>query len=84
MQILNAILLSKSNRKELIRLFQQNVWDDKIEFNTLEQECLREIAYDLDFYEPDERLRNQDVNYYDDSELERRIKIVLKKLNSLK
>lgn len=84
MEILNEILLSKGNRRELIKQFQQSVWNNNIDSKTMEEKYLREIAYDLDFYEPDDGLRKQDANYYNDIELEERIKAVLQKLSGLK
>jgi len=39
-----------------------------------------EIAYDLDYYEPDERLRREDLSFYGDDRLEIEIKSALEKL----
>jgi hypothetical protein len=45
-----------------------------------ENEMLSALAYDLDFYEPDEALRKQEPSYYGDERLEAEIKSVLRKL----
>ncbi|HTN38087.1 MAG TPA: hypothetical protein VL053_13495 [Arachidicoccus sp.] len=53
MQILELelILKDKNNRSSLIKQFQELVWNDE---NA--NEILSELAYDLDFYEPNEQL----------------------------
>ena len=76
MEILQQILRDKSNRKQLIKEFQQQVWHNE----DLGNEILSELAYDLDFYEPDSALRAEDASYYGDDKLEQEIKSVLKKL----
>jgi hypothetical protein len=76
MEILEQILSDKSNRKQLIKEFQKQVWHNE----DLGNEILSELAYDLDFYEPDSTLRAEDASYYGDDKLEQEIKSVLKKL----
>ncbi len=75
MKILEDILRDKAHRKQLIAEFQQMVWADE-NASTL----LSELAYDLDFYEQDDRLRKEDVSYYGDERLEEEITAVLEKL----
>jgi hypothetical protein len=68
------ILDSKDNRKKLISEFQNSVWDDE---NA--DEVYRELAYDLDFYEPNEKYRKESTSFYDDKQLEELLNAVLKK-----
>lgn len=75
MEILEKILVDKINRKQLISEFQELIWNDE---NA--NEVLSELAYDLDFYEPNEKWRNEDQSYYGDEQLEEEITIVLQKL----
>jgi hypothetical protein len=75
MKILERILDDKLNRKNLISEFQELIWNDK---NA--NEILSELAYDLDFYEPDEELRKEDSSYYGDNRLEEEIKLAIRKL----
>lgn len=75
MELLEKILTDKSNRKQLVSEFQELIWNDE---NA--SEILSELAYDLDFYEPDENLRRQDQSYYGDERLEEEIKSALQKL----
>lgn len=82
-----AILLSAlhqaDKRKQLIAEFQQRVWDAPEDLTaTQEWEILRDLAYDLDFYEPDANVRAEDASYYGDERVEREIKTALKKLES--
>ena len=76
MEILKRILKEKENRKQLIQEFQKLIWSDE-----KASEELSELAYDLDFYEPNEEFRKEDPSYYGDERLEEEIKLVLQKLN---
>ncbi|HNK91341.1 MAG: hypothetical protein K1X26_12150 [Chitinophagales bacterium] len=75
MEILEKILTDKANRKQLICEFQELVWNDE---NA--SEILSELAYDLDFYEPNEEWRKEDPSYYGEERLEQEIKTVIQKL----
>jgi hypothetical protein len=75
MEILEKILNDKYNRKQLINEFQELVWSSENANN-----ILSELAYDLDFYEPDVKVRGQESSYYGDDRLEEEIKSVLQKL----
>jgi hypothetical protein len=77
MKILERILKEKQNRGDLIKEFQELVWKDE---NA--NEILSELAFDLDFYEPDESWRSEDPSYYGDERLEEEIIKVLDKLKS--
>lgn len=70
--ILNQILHDKGGRKRLIKEFQSIVWN-----NDKSIELLRNLAYDLDFYEQDELIRAEDVAYYGDERLEYEVKMVI-------
>jgi hypothetical protein len=43
---------------------QSRIWDDKIIDDEALNSILSELAYDLDFYEPNEELRKESSNYY--------------------
>lgn len=77
MQILVQILQDKKNRDNLIKKFQEEVWN-----NDNANEILSELAYDLDFYEPNEDWRKENSSYYGDERLEQEIKLALEKLKS--
>ena len=76
MEILNQILFDKKHRTALIKEFQELIWNDE-NANMI----LSELAYDLDFYEPSEELRNQDKSYFGDERLEAEIRSAIQKLN---
>ena len=78
MDILERILTDPLNRKKLIKEFQELVWNDEDSIR-----ILKDLAYDLDFYEPNEALRKQDHSYYDDERLEKEIRITIQKLKKL-
>lgn len=85
MKILENILSDKEKREALINEFQEKVWngggystDEKI------NEILSELAYDLDFYEPNEEWRKEDPSYYGEERLEEEIRSTLQKLKEYK
>jgi len=80
MEILKAILSDKANRKQLVKQFQQSIWDKEEEEDNVIDEILSELAYDLDFYEPDKELRAESPSYYGDDRLEAEIKSALQKI----
>ncbi|MCE7060682.1 hypothetical protein [Dyadobacter sp. CY343] len=79
MKILEQILKDKENRQSLIKQFQELVWNDE-----KSSEVLSELAYDMDFYEPNDAWRKGDRSYYDDKRLEEEIKDVIRKLEGAK
>lgn len=73
---------SESRREELIKSFQNIIWKEKITgMNEEEMDIYVTLAYDLDFYEPNEKWRKEDPSYYDETKL---ISIILKAMNDLK
>jgi hypothetical protein len=72
MKILEQILAEKQNRVVLIKEFQKLIWN-KQDYN----EILSELAYDLDFYEPNEEYRKENICYYGDDSLDKKINSVL-------
>lgn len=77
--ILNIILELKDNKIELIRKFQNQIWN--INESNIECEILNELAYDLDYYEPDLNLRKEDPSYYGEDILLHKIKSTINRLN---
>jgi uncharacterized protein YcaQ len=61
MEILEKIISDKLNRKRLISEFQEFIWNAE---NA--NEILTELAYQLDFYEPNETERREDPSYFGD------------------
>ena len=66
-QLLQTLLGAEHRvKQDLIRKFQDEVWNDEsIQDETL-NEILSELAYDLDFYEPNEEWRKESLSYYGD------------------
>lgn len=75
MEILNKILEDKHNRVNLIKQFQELVWNDYSA-----NEVLADLAYDLDFYEPNSEWRKEDLSYYGDERLEKEVRSAIEKL----
>lgn len=81
MEILISILNDKGNRENWVRQFQEYIWNKNPRFNNVEEEdILSDLAYDLDFYQPDMKVRKEDPSYYGDDRLEAEIKTALEKL----
>ena len=79
---LNQILKAKEPvRIELVKSFQNEVWNDEFMEDKL-YEILSELAYDLDFYEPNEEWRKEDISYYGNQRLEELIKIGISKIEN--
>jgi hypothetical protein len=77
MKILEQILNDRQNRQSLIKQFQEQIWN-----NERSSEILSELAYDMDFYEPNGALRIGEPNYYDDERLEEEIRNAIEKLKT--
>jgi len=79
--LLVQALREPSRRLEHVKRFQELVWDTKrIGSDPEIQRMLRDVAYDLDFYEPDERARAEDPSLYGDTCLVREIEQALQRL----
>lgn len=78
---LNKILEEKEPvRAELIKTFQNKVLNDEtIEDESL-NEILTELAFDLDFYEPNEEWQQEDNSFYGTERLAEVLKSALQKL----
>ncbi|MDO5615798.1 MAG: hypothetical protein Q4G16_06385 [Cruoricaptor ignavus] len=80
-QLLQTVLVSEHRIKEkLIKEFQDEVWNDESIQDENLNEILSELAYDLDFYEPNEGWQKETPSYYGDDRLEIIIKTIIQKL----
>lgn len=81
--LLEKILESvEPKRKELIKKFQELLWKEEINGITEEEvNIYNTLAYDLDFYEPNEEWSKEDCAYYDEKKL---VIIMIKALEQLK
>lgn len=76
-----ALNSSDKERQNNIKQFQNIVWNDTSIKDELLNDLLTDIAYLLDFYEPNEELRKEDPSYYDDNRLEEEVKLAIQKLH---
>jgi hypothetical protein len=58
------------------------VWNADVAFDRKEEEILGDLAYDLDFYEPDAVKRSEDESFYGDERLEEILSEALKRLDA--
>ena len=67
-----------SSRGRNIKAFQSIVWGDAdLDVDPVAERLLRELAHDLDFYEPDAERRQEDPAYFGDGRLEDEVGRVL-------
>ncbi|MFT3945671.1 MAG: hypothetical protein QM763_01755 [Agriterribacter sp.] len=80
-QLLQVVLEAEQPIKQkLIKEFQDEVWNDESIQDENLNEILSELAYDLDFYEPNGEWRKEDPSYYGDDRLDVVIKTAIQKL----
>jgi hypothetical protein len=80
--LLLSSLKQPDRRKLLLGEFQEKVWDASEETASGDEwEILRELAYDLAFYEPDPKVRAEDASFFDDNRLQEVIAAALSRLN---
>jgi hypothetical protein len=71
------------NREELperVPELQDMVWKEQLAGSSAIQEILRDLAYDLDFYEPDPHARAEDESYFGDERALAEIQEALEKV----
>ena len=72
------------DKKSLIKQLQYIVWEDRLPvMNDQKKEILAQLAYDLDFYEPEKVKRLEDSAYYDNKHLVDLINKVLDNFDNL-
>jgi hypothetical protein len=79
--MLLEILRDAGNRTERVASFQKEVWNLKAlseEFPQLR--ILRDLALDLDFYQPNPAKRREESSAYGDEQLESKIGAVVREL----
>ena len=63
--------------------FQQLIWKSQTAFsNKNVEEILRDLAYDLNYYEPDARIRNKDSSFFGDEKALEEIRLALATFDS--
>jgi len=80
-QLLQSILkVENPDRENIVKKFQNKVWNDKNIQDKYISDILSELAYDLDFYEPNLQLQEESPNFFGDDKLEILVKEGIKKL----
>jgi len=82
--MLKEALKDQHHRRNILSNFQREIWN----FNKVGQqspifEVFSDLAHDLDYYEPDPQIRQEDPSYYGDERLEKEISEALKKIEAL-
>ncbi|MFT3746388.1 MAG: hypothetical protein QM785_19110 [Pyrinomonadaceae bacterium] len=70
-EIENILKAEVAAKPALIRDLQQKVWNNSdVLVDARIDNVLRDLAYDLDFYEPNPMLREEDSSFYGDVQLD--------------
>ena len=81
LRLLLEALRHAEARKESIAAFQRSVWQAKTSpIDPRISEVLADLAYDLDFYEPNDESRRQDPSFFGDERLEAEIRLARRKI----
>ena len=81
--LLVEALLRPKQRKECISRLQAAIWKPPYtDFAPWIQEIPGDLAYDLEFFEPDVELRREDAVYFGDEQAEEKIRAALSKLRN--
>jgi hypothetical protein len=81
---LQQLVNSQANRASRVKTFQECVWRTiGVGGGGDAERVLRDLAYDLDFYEADEHVRAESPELYGDVRLEKEIEAALGKLRLL-
>ena len=64
-ELMDKMLESPEELNELIPQFQEIFWNAAYSEEDKAWEVMGDLAYDLDFYEPDPRRRAQDYSFFD-------------------
>lgn len=82
--LLEEALQNPSRRSQAIDEFQRIVWlGECSSADEHAEEIFDELAYDLDFYEPDPKARREDSSYFGNDRVVEEITLALEKLRAL-
>jgi len=67
-------------RRQKIAEFQRMVWEERVDASDPVFSVLKELAYDLDFYEASPRSRREDPTFFGDERFEAEVAAAFRKL----
>lgn len=80
--LLTIAMEKTEERPQVISRFQKSILESDVGIpKSVEWEILRELAYDLDYYEPNNAFLLEDPSFYGDEQLEEVISKALEKLD---
>jgi hypothetical protein len=83
-EILNKILVEKEPvRIKLIEDFQNRIFNEENISDEALCEIVADLAYNLDFYEPNDEWRKQDSSFFDGERLEEILKAEIIRIENL-
>ncbi len=82
-ELIDRMLASPEELDQLIKDFQQIVWDAAHEEGEKAWSIMKDLAYDLDFYESDPARRARDYSFYDRDRALKEVSEAKRKLKKL-
>jgi len=82
--LLRTALLNPNQRNSAVKNFQNCMFNHKEPITGASESqwsILNELAYDIDFYEPNAEIRSEDPSLYGDVQFAREIETTLRKLD---
>jgi hypothetical protein len=80
--LLDKILRTYAEERSIvIRQLQDKIWDEPGVQDEELMSMLTDLASDLNFYEPEERDRNESLGYYDDEKLNTLVNKAIEKID---
>ena len=82
--LLQEALQQPDGLAQNIRQFQDDVWHRSAAEDNAMWDVLADLAYDLEYFVPDETMRQEDPSYYGPDRAVREIRDALEKLSKLR
>ena len=80
--LLEATISDPDKLEKNISKFQEIVWNEELDCSDRQEEILADLAYDLDFYEPNPEWRKEDPSYFGEERAINEIKGALDRIKS--
>src|SRR6478752_7369587 len=80
LELLKDAFMAPKRLPHCVEELQQLVWTEKVDGSPEELDVLRDLAYDLDYFEADAARRGEDPSFVDEERACQEIRLALQKL----
>lgn len=81
--MLKRALAGTEGLPEAISRFQQVMFNEAVECSSAVEEILQDLAYDLDYFEPNPRTRSEDKSLIDEEKALAEIEVALQRIDEV-